>query len=93
MVLGYRVRGHRVGGTSQAPGGSLQALIGGVPVRGRIQLFQGNGVAKMEWVPRRPLGRAFQAKFGNEGELMKTTWPGGQHSPNIAPRWANLAPT
>ena len=46
-------------GTSQATGGSLQALIGGVPVPGRIQLLERNGVAKMELVPRRPLGRAF----------------------------------
>ena len=50
-------------GTSQATGGSLQALIGGVPVPSRIQLFQRNSVAKMEWVPRRPLGRAFSSKI------------------------------
>ena len=50
-------------GTSQATGGSLQASIGGAPGPGRIQLFQRNGVAKMEWVPRRPLGRAFSSKF------------------------------
>ena len=50
-------------GTSQATGGSLQALIGGVPVPSRIQLFQRNCVAKMEWVPRRPLGRAFSSKI------------------------------
>ena len=50
-------------GTSQATGGSLQVLIGGVPVPSRIQLFQRNGVAKMEWVPRRPLGRAFSSKI------------------------------
>ena len=42
---------------SQATGGSLQVLIGGVPVPGR------HGVAQMEWVPRRPLGRAFSSKF------------------------------
>ena len=50
-------------GTSQATGGGLQALIGGVPVPSRIQLFQRNSVAKMEWVPRRPLGRAFSSKI------------------------------
>ena len=37
-------------GTSQATGGSLQALI------------ERNGVAKMEWVPRRPLGRRLPPK-------------------------------
>ena len=63
-------------GTSQATGGSLQALIGGVPVPGRIQLFQRNGVAKMEWVPRRPLGRAFSSKF------WEWRWT---HEHNIAP--------
>ena len=50
-------------GTSQATGESLQALIEGVPVPGRIQLFQRHGVAQMEWVPRRPLGRAFSSKI------------------------------
>ena len=50
-------------GTSQATGGSLQALIGCVPVPSRIKLFQRNSVAKMEWVPRRPLGRAFSSKI------------------------------
>ena len=50
-------------GTSQATGGSLQALIGGVPVPSRIQLSQRNGVAKMKWVLRKPLGRAFSSKI------------------------------
>ena len=50
-------------GTSQATSGSLQALIGGVPVPSRIQLSQRNGVAKMKWVLRRPLGRAFSSKI------------------------------
>ena len=50
-------------GTSQATGGSLQALIGGAPVPSRIQLFQRNGVAIMERVLRRPLGRAFSSKI------------------------------
>ena len=50
-------------GTSQATGGSLQVHIGGVPVPSRIQLFQRNGVAKMEWVPRRPPGRAVSSKI------------------------------
>ena len=87
-----------IGGTcdSQATGGSLQVLIGGVPVPGR------HGVAQMEWVPRRPLGRAFSSKFWewrwiHEHNIAPKSPPGGQqmgqHSPNIAPRWANLAPT
>ena len=48
-------------------------------------------------------GELFQAKFGNEGELENNIAPKshrgvniapasqmGQHSPNIAPRWANI---
>ena len=74
-------------GTSQATGGSLQVLIGGVPVPSRIQLFQRNGVAKMEWVPRRPLGRAFSSKI--LGMKVKS-WK--QHSPK-SPRGVPDGPT
>ena len=102
-------------GTSQATGGSLQALIGGAPVPGRIQLFQRDSVAKMERVLRRPLGRAFSSKIlGMKVKSWKQhsqITSGGtrlsniahnmvqqeakmwQHSPNITPRWANMAPT
>ena len=102
-------------GTSQATGGSLQALIGGAPVPSRIQLFQRNSVAKMKWVPRRPLGRAFSSKilgewrWSHENNIAPNhlggTWRSNiarnmvqqgakmwQHSPNITPRWANMAP-
>ena len=79
-------------------GGSLQALIGGVPVPGRIQLFQRNGVAQMEWVPRRPLGRAFSTKiwewrWTHEHNIAPKSPLGGLHGPHIAPKWANMAPT
>ena len=78
----------------------------GAPVPSSIQLFPRNSVAKMEWVPRRPLGRAFSSKILgiNEGEVMKTTRPqitsGGTRRSNIArnmvqkrARCGNIAPT
>ena len=84
---------------------SLQALIGGAPVPGRIQLFQRNSAAKMERVLRRPLGRAFSSKIlGMKVKSCKQHSfksprgvPDGPTSPatwsNMAPRWANIAPT
>ena len=80
-----------------------------MPVPSRIQLFQRNSVAKMERVLRRPLGRAFSSKILGmkvksckqhspksprgvpDGPTSPATWC--QHSPNITPRWANMAPS
>ena len=56
-------------GTSQATGGSLQALIGGVPL-------EQDSAFPEKWCCKNGVGtwgELFQAKFGDEDEVMKTT--------------------
>ena len=84
-------------GTSQATGGSLQGLIRGAPVPSRIQLFQRNSVAKMGWVPRRPMGRAFSSKIlGHENNIAPNHlggYPTVQPRPQHGPTWRQDGPT
>ena len=54
-------------------GGSLQALIGGVPAQAGFGFLREMVLQKWSGCLAGHWGELVQAKFGNEGELMKTT--------------------